>query len=617
VDAVNAVLAAGPPERLIHVYGPTESTTFASWHEVTLDVQTDTAASETIPIGLPVSNTTLYVVDRGGELVPTGVVGELWIGGDGLALGYLDEPALTAERFGPDPFGEDPWGRLYHTGDLVRRRHDGAIEFVGRTDRQVKLRGFRIEPEEVERAMRSHPDVADALVEVVSPGGDPRLGAWAVPVEGANLDSSSLLDHLRTVLPAYTVPPAVGIVPAIPIGPNGKVDLSRLPAPFDSIAPADEHLDRPTASMIEIFEQVLGVAGVGPHDSFFDLGGHSLLAVELIAVAERRLGHRLPLASLFEDATPVGLARLVETRNHDGQHEHDGLITFTSGASDFPVFLFHHPSGTVLAYEPLARRIGDGRTVYGIQARGVDGVGRPGETIEEMGEQYADLIELANPTGSCILAGHSLGGLLAWQTAHSLRRRGRDVAMVALFDSRVPRRGWVEIDGELRKLTRLGRGRRSMRRFGADLVYGMRYSWYSMRGAAAPPALARIRQIRSSSQAFEAYRPAPLDQKVVFFAALGSGAEIPGAGPSDEEWRTLAGSIEVVAVPGKHTGDDSLLAEPNVGVLAHEFSVRIARLEHGADRPADGRLDPRATVESNGEDDARLQDAAPAEPERR
>jgi hypothetical protein len=184
--------------------------------------------------------------------------------------------------------------------------------------------------------------------------------------------------------------------------------------------------------------------------------------------------------------------------------------------------------------------------------------------------------------------------------------------MVALFDSRVPRRGWVEIDGELRQLTRLGRGRRRMRRFGADLVYGMRYSWYSMRGVAAPPALARIRQIRSSSQAFEAYRPAPLDQKVVFFAALGSGAGgIPGAAPSDEEWRNLATTIEVVAVPGKHTGDDSLLAEPNVEVLADEFSVRITRLEQGADRPSDGRLVPRAR------EDAPVYEPTPGEAEHR
>ena len=583
VDAVGAVLSKGPPQRLVHVYGPTESTTFASWYEVPQIDSVADGAPRTVPIGGPVANTTLYVVDRGGELVPPGVVGELWIGGDGLALGYLGEPALTAERFGPDPFGEDPWGRLYRTGDLVRRRHDGAIEFVGRIDRQVKLRGFRIEPEEVERAVRSHADVADALVEVIAPHGDPRLAAWAVPLPGRDIDPSSILEHLRRILPGYMVPMSVGIVAAIPIGPNGKIDMALLPVPFEpSHGNGEERVDSSTSALIDVFEQVLGVTGVGPRDSFFDLGGHSLLAVELIAVAERRLGHRLPLASLFEDATPAGLARLLDVQP-DGESE--GLVTFSAAGGATPIFLLPHPSGTVLGYEPLARRIEDGLTVHGLQAQGVDGVGRPAETIEEMAEVYADRIEEASPIGSCVLAGHSLGGLLAWETARVLRHRGREVAMVALLDSRLPRRGLVELDGELRQLTRLGRLRRFIRRLVADRVYGLRYASYSLRGAAIPPKLARVRQIRSASRAFELYRPTPQDQHVAFFAARGSGpSAIRGSGPSVDEWRELAGSIEVVEVPGSHTGDDSILKEPNVEVLASEFRARITGVANRSER---------------------------------
>ncbi len=596
VDAVAAVLAAGSPQRLVHVYGPTESTTFAAWHLVSAE---DVIAG-TVPIGGPIANTTLFVVDRAGEPVPPGVVGELWIGGDGLALEYLDEPDLTAERFRPDRFGDDPWGRLYRTGDLVRRRGDGAIEFVGRNDRQIKLRGFRIEPEEVERALRSHRDVADALVDVIRSGKDSRLAAWVVPAAGRLPDSANLLDHLREILPAYTIPASVVIIAEIPIAPSGKVDLSLLPSPVEPSMAHGGAVTASTAVLIEVFERVLGINGVGPGDSFFDLGGHSLLAVELVALAETRTGHRLPLASLFDDPTPSGLARLVDDPRGD---DTDGLVTFVEGGDGAPVFLFHHPSGTVLAYEPLARRIGVGRAVFGIQARGIDGGDRPVKSMEEMAEEYANRIERANPVGSCVLAGHSLGGLLAWETARVLRQRGRHVALLALFDSRVPHRGWVDIDGETRQLTPAGMLRRRFRRWGGDLFYGTRYTTFAMRGAAVPPELARIRQIRSSSRAFEAYRPTPLEEHVVFFAARGSGRSrppVPDGRPSEEDWRELAATIEVVRVPGTHTGVDSLLAEPNVEVLARELGTRIEAALSVPVTPDDHRSAALAGVHAEG-----------------
>jgi thioesterase domain-containing protein len=216
--------------------------------------------------------------------------------------------------------------------------------------------------------------------------------------------------------------------------------------------------------------------------------------------------------------------------------------------------------------------------VYGVQARGIDGVDRPAETIEEMALDYADRIERVNPAGSFVLAGHSLGGLLAWETARVLRSRGRHIALLALIDSRVPHRGWVEGDGVVRRLSPLRMMRRRVRRIGADAYYGARYASFALRGAAVSPELARIRQIRSSSRAFDAYRPTTLDEHVVFFAAGGAGRArppVPGRRPSEDDWRELAGTIEVVEVPGTHTGDDSILAEPNVEVLAEELRVRI------------------------------------------
>ncbi|HVO12180.1 MAG TPA: amino acid adenylation domain-containing protein, partial [Vicinamibacteria bacterium] len=306
---VRAVLSSAPPQRLLHVYGPTETTTFATWHHVR-----ELAASEaTVPIGLPLTNTTAYVLDAGMQPVPLGVSGELFLGGDGLARGYWRRPALTAERFLPDPFGSTPGARLYRTGDLVKRRPDGTLEFLGRADHQVKLRGFRIELGEIETALREHAEVRDAAVLLrEEPAGGRQLVAYVVGARGGGEGWDGLRDHLRRRLPEYMVPAAFVALPALPLTPNGKLDRRSLPAPPSAVerlgdvaAPATE-VERTVAA---VWREVLGTAAIGIDDSFFDLGGHSLLLIQVHERLARTFPEqRLRVLDLFEHATIRSLA---------------------------------------------------------------------------------------------------------------------------------------------------------------------------------------------------------------------------------------------------------------------------------------------------------------------
>ena len=313
---VRAVLERGRPARLLHVYGPTECTTYSTWHEV-LEVP---QGATTVPIGRPIANSTAYVLDPGLGPTPVGAPGELFLGGDGLALGYHRRPALTAERFVPHPFR--PGERLYRTGDLVRQRADGALEFVGRTDTQVKLRGFRIEPGEVEESLRRQAGVAEVIVlcREDSPG-ERELVAYVVAAPGASVGRDALRAALAAELPEPMVPAAIVILPELPLTPNGKVDRRALPAPTGRRV--DRAFAPPTGATEEriaaIWRDVLGVSLVGSRDNFFDLGGHSL---KLLAVHRRlaaELGARLAVTELFQHTTVEALARRIDGDRAEGE----------------------------------------------------------------------------------------------------------------------------------------------------------------------------------------------------------------------------------------------------------------------------------------------------------
>jgi amino acid adenylation domain-containing protein len=301
---------------LINGYGPTENTTFSCCYPMTAPEQVGT----TVPIGRPIANTTVYVLDRHMRPVPVGVPGELYVGGDGLARGYHRRPALTAERFVPHPFAPNshPGARLYRTGDLARYRPTGDLEFLGRLDTQVKVRGFRIEPGEIETALGQHPAVqAGVVVPHGERAGEKRLVAYVVPAPGAAREDlgDRLRDHLSAHLPAYMVPAAVVLLDALPLTPNGKVDRRALPAPDWGRTARDAAVAPRTPTeqaLAQIWAEVLDVAAVGVHDDFFELGGHSLLATRVASRIYQAFEVRVPLRRLFEAPTVAELAPVVE-----------------------------------------------------------------------------------------------------------------------------------------------------------------------------------------------------------------------------------------------------------------------------------------------------------------
>ncbi|HSP76994.1 MAG TPA: amino acid adenylation domain-containing protein, partial [Myxococcaceae bacterium] len=296
---VHEVLTHGAPGQILNIYGPTECTVLATCYRAE-----STTERSWLPLGRPISNTQVYVLDGRLEPVPVGGVGEVYIGGDGLAVGYLERPELTAERFIPHPFSGEPGARLYRTGDRARRREDGNLEFLGRRDDQVQVRGFRIERGEVEAVLGTHPAVGPAVVVVREEEGDKRLVAYAVPRVGAVLEVGELRVFLKERLPEYMVPAHLVPLESLPLTSNGKVARQALPAP-ESVAgeePSDSEAPRSPVEelLVGLWAQVLGVERIGRQDDFFELGGHSLLATQLVARIRSAFSVELPLRDVFE-----------------------------------------------------------------------------------------------------------------------------------------------------------------------------------------------------------------------------------------------------------------------------------------------------------------------------
>ncbi|MGM1058012.1 amino acid adenylation domain-containing protein [Saccharothrix sp. Mg75] len=415
--ALVAAWATG--RRVINAYGPTESTACAG----TTGPLPGTAPLPP-PLGRPVANARMHVLDAGLRPVPPGVVGELYLGGPGVARGYLRRPALTAERFVADVSGP-PGSRLYRTGDLARWRPDGELEFVGRADHQVKVRGFRVEPGEVEAALREHPDVEQAVVTVR----EDRLVAHVVPP----VDGPVLRRFLRDRLPEFLVPSVFVPLDALPLSVNGKLDRAALPAP--DLAPGGGRAPRtPQEELLcGLFAEVLGVPGVGIDDDFFALGGHSLLATRLIARIGATLGVEPGLRTLFERPTPAELATRLDV--DDPAAALDVILPLRARGGREPLFCVHPVGGLGWTYSGLLRHLGPDRPVYAVQARNLAGTGPLPTSVRQMAAEYADEIRAVQPTGPYHLLGWSFGGLVAHAVATELHRRGERTATLALLDS--------------------------------------------------------------------------------------------------------------------------------------------------------------------------------------
>lgn len=444
---VAAVLEHGAPERLLHVYGPTETTTFATWHRV----ERVEPGATTIPIGRPIAGVSIEVLDTAGQRVPVGVPGELYVGGLGVACGYLGAPDLTAERFLPDSSGVTSGERLYRTGDRVRLLTSGNLEFLSRLDRQVKVRGFRIEPGEIETALKRHPAVTDAIV-VTWPVGtdDTRLVAYVVSPADPPTTAGELRRFLAASLPSHLVPAAFLVLDALPLTPVGKIDLAALPPPKTaSPEPEASHVAPRTpieAALIAVWTDLLDVEPIGVEDDFFDLGGHSLLVTRAMAGVRDRFGVELPVQTLFEAPTIAALAeRIAAGRVAPGlapsSHGPSSLVLLQPGGSRRPVFVV--PGGQADAnrlfhFARLAREVGDNRAFYGFLAQGRAAEGdheRPQVWLDAMAGSYVAEMRARQPDGPYLLVGACVGGVVAVEMARQLLDQGERVGLLALFDT--------------------------------------------------------------------------------------------------------------------------------------------------------------------------------------
>ena len=434
VGWVRAVVEAGGPERLLHVYGPTESTTFATWYEVKGVGEKE----RTVAIGRAIANTSAYVLDEEMELTAEGVVGELYLGGDGLARGYWKQAGQTAEKFVPHPYGEGE--RLYRTGDMVRRRWDGEIEFVGRRDEQVKVRGYRIELGEIEAVLGEHEGVEQAAVVLVEEGGEKRLVGYVVKKEGEEVRGVELRQWLKGRLPEYMLPGQWVMLERMPLTPNGKVDRKALPPPPQQRQEAGDEFAAPRdeleSRLCRLWEDLLNVQPVGVNDNFFELGGHSLLAVRLFSRLEQDFGQRLPLATLFQSPTVSELAAVL--RQERAAADWSALVPIHAHGERPTFFCVHNFGGEALDLAPLAQAMGDDQPFYALQARGLDGVEPPHTSIAEMAAYYLDAVREHQPHGPYYLGGYCFGGVVAYEMARQLQTQGEPIALLAVIDGGAP-----------------------------------------------------------------------------------------------------------------------------------------------------------------------------------
>jgi amino acid adenylation domain-containing protein len=584
---------AGGRVRWLNAYGLSETTITSTLYE--LPVETDGPGREelevdSVPIGRPIANTRVFILDHWCQPVPIGVPGELYIGGDGLARDYYRRPKLTAQRFLPNPFGGEGDGRLYRTGDRARFQADGTIDFLGRFDDQVKIGGFRIEPDEVQAVLAAHPGVRESVVGArEDSAGERRLVAYVIPARDVLLSSHALRGWLKKQLPDYMVPSVFVMMKSFPLMPNGKVDRQALPAPAlraraGFVAPRND-LERQLAA---IWEQTLSVKPIGIRDNFFDLGGHSLLAAKLVARIERAVGRSLPLAVLFDAPTIGRLGDLL--REERWVPSWSSLVPIRRQGSKVPLFCVHGVGGNVMGFRDLATHLSPDQPVYGIQAVGLDGRQAPLTRVEDMARHYIEEIRVVQPQGPYHLAGASFGGTVAFEIARQLRVAGSEVGLVALIDTfATERRGtvgqslkaygkrmWFHLGNLLLhpgRLSYIRKKSKTLKRRIRSQLWRIAFHSPQIRSHRLPGTLQDVEE--SCYLAIRRYVPAPYSGRVTLFRAQKrSVADSPEV---DLGWGSLAGGgVEIYEVPGDH---GSMLGKPHVAILAGKIQACLDRRE--------------------------------------
>jgi amino acid adenylation domain-containing protein len=580
IEHLRRAYAALPGTKLINGYGPTENTTFTTCHTV----REDDLKNLSVPIGRPIAGTRVRIVDPLGRVVPVGVPGELLCGGAGLAAGYLEQADLTAESF-------IDGGKWYRSGDLCRWTAEGLIEFIGRIDAQEKLRGFRIEPGEIEAVLAGHPGVRQCKLAVRGSGAaGRRLLAWVVPVAGTRVGRDEFHDWLADRLPSFMLPDGIEMVPAMPLNANGKVDVRSLPDPHSHAGDScttQAPVGATEEKLAAIWRDVLGLAAIHRNDKFFDLGGNSLAALRMFARIGREFGVSLPLATLLEARSVRALARVIETgpaspSTGDGGAGH--IATIRAGGALPPIVAIHGGDGGVLFYQQLAERLPDDRPFLAIESPDLSTSGEVRvECIEVTAETYIRLLRRVRPHGPYLLTGYSFGGLVAYEMAAQLTAAGEEIEFLGLIDTLnpvVPVREYslperVSVFWKSREeQPMLGRLQSLATRFregvGTNLRVRSEVAAASRETAGAHSELRGVQLREAHYQAMLAYTPKPCAGALTLFRA--SGVSDKFEFPEDYGWRALAGDFRIVDVPGEHL---TVFDRDNIHLFAQRFAARL------------------------------------------
>ena len=572
---VRAIRAVAPNARVVNLYGTTETPQGVAFFDTSAEKAG--ADEELVPVGRGREGVHLLVLDAQDRLAAIGELGEVCVRSPYLTEGYVGEPELTRQRFVASPSG-GPGDRAYRTGDLGRYRPDGAVALAGRADRQLKLRGYRLDPAEVEARIASHPGVREAAI--VSTGDDEsaRLVAFVVGDGGPPPAAPELRAWLLARLPEPFVPAEVVAIDRLPLTPNGKLDTRRLPMPSSRVEPRSGEAPAPIGDPVaerlaDLWQRFIGVRPSALDDDFFALGGHSLAAARLAAAVRREMGRNVPLAAIVTAPTLRAMTRVLA-----GEPEaFSAVVRFRESGLRTPIFLMHPHSGTVFGYRPLVAHLAADRPVYGLQSRALDPAEPIPTTLEALAARHVDDVLRMVGEGPCHLAGHSLGGAIAFEMAIQIAARGGRVGLVALFDTwrpdleRLKPPMPVRVAKRLRNLVGLrGSERREYVRSWLTGVAERRGLRPRPRTEEAlGPMLMAVRQV--NSRAAGAYVRRPYAGRVTLFRAL--------VRPTDRyDWPDLGwaglcpNGLEIVRVTGDH---ESLVTEPHVEALARRIEERL------------------------------------------
>ncbi|MEI6574595.1 MAG: amino acid adenylation domain-containing protein [Bacteroidota bacterium] len=433
-EIVAKVRSLAPSLRIINHYGPTEATIGSLTNEIHFSAK---AGSSGFPIGLPLDNTSVFIVDNNFKLVPKGIPGEIILSGKNIAEGYLNQPEMTAEKFAVNPFY--PEERIYFTGDLGKMNEDGSVVFLGRKDHQLKIRGYRVEILEIENTLNRHPSIEQSLVIVPEDHASINFVEAAIVIrQGSDFDEQAIRQWLSYYVPTYMIPSKFIVADHFPLTSNGKVDLKELRLLLKRQGTKSKMLTAPRdlteLMLLNIFKEILNQEDLGIEDNFFDSGGHSLLAIQLFAAIDKVFRIPLPLATLFQRGNVMSLAELI--RKSNGIRMTNSLVPIRMGAGKKHLYLVHPAGGNVLCYFELAKEMGHDFDVYGLQSMGLNN--KKVDTVSDIARYYLDEIQLPENTEDVIFAGWSMGALIAFEMARQVKAQSGKCPRLMIIDQLAP-----------------------------------------------------------------------------------------------------------------------------------------------------------------------------------